>query len=128
MRLLLDTHVFIWWDSEPRKLSPQALALCKDPENELMLSVVSLWEIQIKSRIDKVRLRLPLSELVQAQQEANGMGVLPVTALHVYGLEGLPPYHRDPFDRMLVAQTKVEKLRLISSDEMIRKYPIEVVW
>jgi PIN domain nuclease of toxin-antitoxin system len=128
MRLLLDTHVFIWWDSEPRKLSPQALAMCQDPENELILSVVSLWEIQIKSRIDKVRLRLPLSNLVQAQQEANGMAVLPLTAPHVYGLDDLPSYHKDPFDRMLVAQARVEKLRLISSDEMISKYPIEVVW
>lgn len=128
MRLLLDTHAFIWWDSEPQRLSPQALALCKDPGNQLMLSVVSLWEIQIKSQIDKVRLRHPLSEIVQAQQEANGMTILPLTALHVYGLDNLQPFHKDPFDRMLVAQAKVEKLRLVSSDEMLKKYPIEVVW
>jgi PIN domain nuclease of toxin-antitoxin system len=128
MKILLDTHVFIWWDSEPQRLSHQALALCKDPENELMLSVVSLWEIQIKSQIDKVRLRLPLRQLVQAQLEANGIKLLPLTALHVYGLDALPPFHKDPFDRMLVAQAKVEQLHLISSDEIIRKYPIEIVW
>ncbi len=109
-------------------MSPQALALCQDPENELVLSVVSLWEIQIKSRIDKVRLRLPLSNLIQAQQEINSMELLPLTAFHVYGLDGLPPHHKDPFDRMLVAQAKVEKLLFVSSDGMIRKYPIEVVW
>ena len=128
MRLLLDTHAFIWWDSEPQRLSRQALALCKDPGNQLMLSVVSLWEIQIKAQMDKVRLRHPLSEIVQTQQEANGMTILPLTALHVYGLDNLQPFHKDPFDRMLVAQAKVEELRLVSSDEMLKKYPIEVVW
>jgi PIN domain nuclease of toxin-antitoxin system len=128
MRLLLDTHVFIWWDSEPRKLSPQVLALCQDSENELVLSVVSLWEIQIKSRIDKVRLRLPLPNLVQAQQESNGVELLPLTAFHVYGLDDLPPYHKDPFDRMLVAQARVEKLLFVSSDALILKYPVDVVW
>lgn len=128
MRLLLDTHVFIWWDSEPGKLSPQALALCQDPSNELILSVVSLWEIQIKSQMNKVRLRLPLSNLVQGQQETNGMAILPLTAFHVYGLDGLPSYHKDPFDRMLIVQARVEKLSLVSSDEMIRKYPVDVIW
>ena len=123
MRLLLDTQVFIWWDSEPEKLSPRALALCQDPSNELLLSVVSLWEIQIKSQINKVRLRLPLSNLVQGQQETNDMAILPLTASHIYGLDGLPSYHKDPFDRMLVAQARVEKLWLVTSDEMVSKYP-----
>ncbi len=128
MRLLLDTHVFIWWDSEPGKLSPQALGLCQDPSNELILSVVSLWEIQIKSQMNKVRLRLPLSDLVQGQQETNGMTILPLTAFHVYGLDGLPSYHKDPFDRMLIVQARVEKPSLVSSDGISRRYPIEVVW
>jgi len=128
MKLLLDTHAFIWWDSEPQALSQRALTLCQDPENELLVSVVSLWEIQIKSHLGKVRLRLPLAELVKAQQEANGISVLPVSASHVYALDELPPYHKDPFDRLLVAQAKVEKLRLISNDEMVKKYPVEVEW
>jgi len=128
MRLLLDTHVFIWWDSEPHRLSHKALALCKNPENQLLLSVVSLWEIQIKAQIGKVKLRHSLSELVQGQQEANGMAILPLTALHVYGLSDLQPFHKDPFDRMLVAQAKAEKLQLVTGDQMLKKYPIEVVW
>jgi PIN domain nuclease of toxin-antitoxin system len=128
VRLLLDTHVFIWWDSEPKRLSHRALALCNDPENELVLSVVSLWEIQIKSQIDKIRLRLPLPDLVRTQQETNSMVLLPLTGPHVYTLDELPHFHRDPFDRMLVAQAKVEKLRLISSDEMLKRYPIELIW
>jgi PIN domain nuclease of toxin-antitoxin system len=114
--------------SEPEKLSPQALALCQDPTNEILLSVVSLWEIQIKSQVNKVRLRLPLSNLVQSQQETNEMAILPLTAFHIYGLDGLPPYHKDPFDRMLIAQARVEKLLFVSSDAMISKYPVEVVW
>ena len=128
MKLLLDTHAFIWWDSEPQALSQRVLMLCQDPENELLVSVVSLWEIQIKSHLGKVRLRLPLAELVQAQQEANGMSVLPISPSHVYALDELPPYHKDPFDRLLVAQAKVEKLRLISNDEIEKKYPVEVEW
>jgi PIN domain nuclease of toxin-antitoxin system len=109
-------------------MSHRALALCEDPENELLLSVVSLWEIQIKSQLDKVRLRLPLSELVKAQQEANGMTILSLNAPHVYALGELPPIHKDPFDRMLVAQAKVEKVRLVTNDEVVRKYLIEVDW
>jgi PIN domain nuclease of toxin-antitoxin system len=128
MRLLLDTHAFIWWDSEPQVMSHRALALCEDPENELLLSVVSLWEIQIESQLDKVRLRLPLSELVKAQQEANGMTILSLNALHVYALGELPPIHKDPFDRMLVAQAKVEKLRLITNDGIVSKYLIDADW
>jgi len=128
MKILLDTQAFIWWDSEPQRLSQRVLALCQDPENELQLSVISLWEIQIKSQLGKVRLRLPLSELVKAQQEANGMSILPLHAHHVYELEKLQPFHKDPFDRILVAQAKVEKMLLISNDEIVKKYPVEVEW
>jgi PIN domain nuclease of toxin-antitoxin system len=128
MRFLLDTHAFIWWDGKPQKLSPRVLAICQDPENELLLSVASIWEIQIKSQFGKIRLRLPLSELIKAQQEANGVSILSIDAPHVYALDELPPLHKDPFDRILVAQAKVENLRLISNDESIKKYPVEVDW
>jgi PIN domain nuclease of toxin-antitoxin system len=128
VRLLLDTHVFIWWDSEPERLSQRALALCKDPTNDLFLSVVSLWEIQIKSQLDKIRVRLPVSELVRTQQETNALRLLPLTAPHVYTLEELPHLHKDPFDRILIAQARVEKLRFVSSDEMLWKYPVEFIW
>ncbi len=98
MKLLLDTHVFIWWDSEPARLSPRALALCQDPQNTLLLSVVSLWEMQIKLQLGKLKLALPLKEIVDGQRRTNNVEILPVTLEHVLGLENLPPYHKDPFD------------------------------
>ena len=98
MKLLLDTHVFIWWDSEPARLSPCALALCQDPQNTLPLSVVSLWEMQIKLQLGKLKLALSLKEIVDGQRRTNNVEILPVTLEHVLGLENLPPYHEDPFD------------------------------
>jgi PIN domain nuclease of toxin-antitoxin system len=86
MKLLLDTHTFIWWDSEPARLLPHALALCQDRQNVLLLSVVSVWEMQIKLQLGKLRLALPLKEIIE---------ILPVTLAHVLALENLPAYHKD---------------------------------
>lgn len=128
MKLLLDTHAFIWWDSEPAKLSPRALSLCQDSENQLYLSVVSLWEIQIKSGLGKLRLSTPLRDIVAMQQEANGLALLSIHPNHTYALDGLPALHKDPFDRMLVAQAVSEGLRVITHDESVRKYSVDVEW
>jgi len=128
MKLLLDTHAFIWWDSEPAKLSPKAIALCQDRRNTLVLSVVSLWEIQIKLQLGKLKLALPLKEIVESQQQTNSVEVLPITLAHVLALENLPAHHKDPFDRLLVAQATVEGAVLVSGDPNIAKYPVQVVW
>ena len=128
MRLLLDTHTFIWWDSEPSRLSRTALGLCSDPENEILLSVASLWEMQIKNQLGKLSLRLSLREIVTHQQETNGVAVLPISSDHVYALENLPPAHKDPFDRMLVAQATTEGVTLLSTDSIFGSYPVEVLW
>jgi len=128
MKLLLDTHAFIWWDSEPAKLSPQALSICQDRQNTLLLSVVSLWEMQIKLQLGKMKLALPLKEIVESQQRTNDIEVLPVTLAHVLALESLPAHHKDPFDRLLIAQAIVEEAVLVSGDSDIAKYPVQVVW
>jgi PIN domain nuclease of toxin-antitoxin system len=128
MKLLLDTHAFIWWDSEPARLSPQALALCQDRENALLLSVVSIWEMQIKLQLGKLGLALPLREIVESQCQTNNVEVLPITLAHVLALENLPVHHKDPFDRLLVAQAIVEEVVLVSGDPNIAKYPVQVVW
>ena len=128
MKLLLDTHAFIWWDSEPEKLSPRALSLCQDSQNQLHLSVASLWEIQIKSHLGKLKLSTPLPDIVATQQEANGLVLLSIHPEHTYALESLPHIHRDPFDRMIIAQAGSEKMRLITHDEIVRKYPLDVAW
>lgn len=96
MKLLFDTHAFIWWDSEPARLSPQALALCQDRQNALLLSVVSLWEMQIKLQLGKLKLALSLKEIVESQQQTNNIAILPVTLPHVLALESLPAQHKDP--------------------------------
>jgi len=128
MKLILDTHTFIWWDSEPTKLSSQAYSQCQNSQNELLLSVVSLWEMQIKIQLGKLRLALPLKEIVETQQKTNNIEILPVTLAHVLALENLPSHHKDPFDRMLIAQAMVEEAALVSGDPNIAKYSVKVVW
>lgn len=128
MKLLLDTHAFIWWDAEPRKLSARVLGMCQDPANELLVSVGSLWEMQIKVRLGKLRLRRPLRILVQEQQRSGGLAILEVLAAHVFELDDLPAIHRDPFDRILDAQARVEGLRLVTHDPVMREYNVDVIW
>ena len=128
MKLLLDTHTFIWWDSEPARLSPRALALCQDRVNTVLLSVASVWEMQIKLQLGKLKLNLPLAEVIETQRQTNNVEVLPVTLTHVLALESLPVHHKDPFDRLLVAQAKIEEAVLVSRDPIFAKYPVKSVW
>ena len=127
MKYLLDTHAFMWMDSEPEKLSARVQQLCQDTENTLMLSVVSIWEMQIKNQLGKLQLKMPLAELIREQQE-NGIEILPVEAAHIFALESLPNLHKDPFDRLLVAQAIVEGAILISVDPLITQYSVQVEW
>ena len=128
MRLLLDTHTFLWLDGSPEHLSPAALAACEDPTNELYLSVVSAWEIQIKHQINRLQLDVPLEEMIQGQQAANDLKILPVELPHVYTLRQLPLHHHDPFDRLLIAQAKAEQMRLVSADSQFEPYLVDVIW
>jgi len=107
MKLLLDTHVFVWWDADLTRLSAVALVAIRDPANEIWVSTASAWELAIKVQIGKLTLRLPLADIF-AQQMANGMRILPVSLIHALAVEALPPVHKDPFDRMLVAQANAE--------------------
>lgn len=109
MKLLLDTHTFIWWDSEPTKLSSQAFALCQDRAHVVLLSVASVWEMQIKSQLGRLQLHSPLADVIAGQQRTNQIEVLPVNLAHVLALESLPAHHKDPFDRILIAQANVEE-------------------
>ncbi len=128
MKLLLDTHTFIWWDSVPNKLPSQVLALCQDQANEMLLSVVSVWEMQIKLQLGKLQLKFPLEEIIKSQQQTNNIKVLEVTLTHVLALEGLPAPHKDPFDRLLVAQANVEGAVLVSGDKILKQYPVKLLW
>jgi PIN domain nuclease of toxin-antitoxin system len=128
MKLLLDTHTFLWWDSEPSRLSSKALALCQDRANTVLLSVVSVWEMQIKSQLGKLKLSVPLAEVVETQRQTNNVEVMSVTLAHVLALENLPTPHKDPFDRLLIAQANVEGAVLVSDDPIFEEYPVKVVW
>jgi PIN domain nuclease of toxin-antitoxin system len=128
VKLLLDTHTFIWWDSDPSQLSPQVLELCQDQTNILILSVVSAWEIQIKSQLGKLKLNLPLAELIENQQRINDVQVLPTKLEHILELDNLPLHHKDPFDRLLIAQANIENSVLLSKDRAFSAYSVQVIW
>lgn len=128
MKLLLDTHAFIWWDSDPLRLSQNALRLCQDPRNRLLLSAGSAWEMQIKMQIGKLRFSLSLEELLGNQQRVNNLEMIPITLGHILGLERLPMHHKDPFDRLLIAQAIAEGAALVSGDSIFANNPVEVVW
>lgn len=128
MRLLLDTHTFIWWAIRKERLSPTAIGLCEDRNNDLFLSMVSLWEMQLKTQLGKLQFKLPLNELIEAQQRINGLQLLPIEPQHIYALSQLPFHHKDPFDRLLVAQAITEKLPLISADPTLSAYPAQILW
>ena len=127
MKLLLDTHTFLWWDNEPGKLPRNVYALCQDPGNELLLSLVSIWEIQIKAQLGKLQLRTGLAKIITEQQQ-NGVTLLPITLPHVLALQHLPVHHRDPFDRLLITQAQSEGASLLSKDGEFSDYAVSVVW
>jgi PIN domain nuclease of toxin-antitoxin system len=128
MRYLLDTHVFIWWAGEPARLSSLTLSLCQDPAHTLLLSMASAWEMQIKSQLGKLHLTLPLSEIIESQQQTNRLEILPITLTHIWGLAKLPDHHKDPFDRLLISQAITEGLTLISHDPEVARYPVQIAW
>jgi len=128
MKYLFDTHTFLWWDMQSARLSPAAFAVCQDLSNELVLSMVSVWEIQIKQQLGKLQLSAPLREVIEKQQSANGIELLSIELAHILGLSELPVHHKDPFDRLLISQANAERLTLISSDPQIARYSVEVIW
>ncbi|MBD2201191.1 type II toxin-antitoxin system VapC family toxin [Calothrix sp. FACHB-1219] len=128
MNFLLDTHTLIWWSIDPIKLSQQAKNLLDDENNNLFLSIISVWEIQIKLQIGKLTLKVPLSELIKDQQETNDLQLLPIELTHIYALSNLPNHHRDPFDRLLIAQATVEQIPIVSIDSVFDNYPIQRLW
>jgi PIN domain nuclease of toxin-antitoxin system len=128
VRYLFDTHTFIWWDSAPSELSEEAYAACKDETNQLVLSVASIWEMQIKHQLGKLELRVGIAQIVQEQRVTNDIKIIDCTSQHVYELGCLPDHHSDPFDRMLIAQSRTEDLILLTGDKAIHKYPVNWRW
>jgi len=125
MKLLLDTHTFIWWDREPERIPSETLELMQ--QAELLLSLVSLWEIQIKTQIGRLRLNMPLSEMAKHHQ-VNGVTLLPMMLPHILELEQLPQHHRDPFDRLIIAQSRIESITIVTRDSAFQKYDCKLMW
>ncbi|MEM1041449.1 MAG: type II toxin-antitoxin system VapC family toxin [Bacteroidota bacterium] len=128
MRLLLDTHTLLWWHAKAGALSDTVRDALKDPKHDVFLSVVSAWEMQIKVSLGKLPLPGTVPELIGEELRENGFLPLSVTFDHVYALAGLPAHHKDPFDRLLVAQARHEGLTLVTDDRQIQQYDLLTLW
>lgn len=128
MRFMLDTHAFLWADTAPEKLSEQVRDAFLAPENSLYLSHASIWEMQIKVQTGKLSLRLPLTELIRDHQSRNGLILEAISLPDILYLDTLPFHHRDPFDRMIIAQTMQRGFHLISVDGALEPYGVHLFW
>ncbi len=128
MRVLLDTHAFLWWISDSPELSDAAREAIADQRNAPIFSAVSGWEIAIKAGLGKLELPDSPAKFVNEQLSQNNLEVLPIHSRHALGVYGLPDHHRDPFDRLLVSQAVVEKLPILTADPEIPRYPVETLW
>lgn len=129
MKLLLDTHTFIWWDNDKARLSKRVLSLCEDSENNsLFVSHATIWELQIKVQLGRLTLRTKLDKLVEEQRELNDLRLLEITMTDIFHLNQLPHHHGDPFDRMLIAQADRRGLTILSKDRMFSQYAVPVIW
>jgi PIN domain nuclease of toxin-antitoxin system len=128
MRLLLDTHAFLWWVHDAKELSRRARGAIADPRNETLLSLASCWEMAIKLSLGKLKLPASMDRFIPEQLAINGFRQLDIGFRHVARVAGLTFHHRDPFDRLLVAQALEEDLTLVSADVVFHKYGVRRLW
>lgn len=128
MKVLLDTHTFLWAIRADERLSSRAREIFIAGRNELLLSVASIWEILLKVQVGKIRFEEPAVGYLKRQIFKNNIRMLPILMDHVAHLESLPLHHRDPFDRILVAQSMEENLSLLTADPLMKSYSVSVIW
>lgn len=128
MRFLLDTHVFLWWITDDTQLSSRAREIIGQGENQIFFSAASAWEIAIKSGLGKLILPASPTVFISEQMALNHFDPLPVTISHALGVFALPDHHRDPFDRLLVTQARMENMPIITADPLIARYEVEIAW
>jgi PIN domain nuclease of toxin-antitoxin system len=128
MKLLLDTQCWLWMQASPERLSDEAVRLVADSGVELALSAASSWEIAIKYALGKLSLPEPPAHYVPRRLRDDGIEALPITHVHALRVAELPAHHRDPFDRLLVAQAQCEQLPLVTTDHQLTSYDIETIW
>ena len=127
MKLLLDTHIFLWLQSDPRRLNDDALTIVTDPTTELLLSAASAWEIAIKSALGRLQLPEPPQIYVRTRMEISATDGLAIDFNHALAVASLPLHHRDPFDRILIAQAQQESIALVTADTNIMAYDLDVI-
>jgi len=127
MRVLVDTQCWLWMQAAPDRLPKRFRAMLRRGHGELLLSAASIWEMAIKIGLGKLRLPLPLDEYLTTRLERSRTVILPIDRHHAVRIAALPPLHRDPFDRMLVAQAQVEGLAIVTTDPQIGAYAVELV-
>jgi PIN domain nuclease of toxin-antitoxin system len=128
MKLLLDTNVFIWLNDAPHRLREKVMTVVANPDNDLFLSLTSIWEMQIKIQLGKLQLNDPLPDILRTQQVENNLQILTINLNHIWSLENLPYHHRDPFDRLLIAQAQTEGMTLVSADGIFELYDVDLLW
>lgn len=128
MRFLLDTLTFLWWITDLDLLSEHVRDVIQDGDNTLYLSAASGWEIAIKARLGRLQLHGEPEKVIPEQMSLNAIQGLPIQMGHALRVHSLPDHHRDPFDRMLVAQSQVEELPILTADPHIAQYEVDVVW
>jgi PIN domain nuclease of toxin-antitoxin system len=128
VRVLLDTHAFLWWIDGGERLSSRARRVISDPANDCLLSIASAWEMAIKVSLEKLALPAPLDPFLSDQLAANRFRALGIELRHVAKVAVLPFHHRDPFDRLLVAQALTEGLPIVSADPIFRRYGVKRLW
>jgi len=128
VRALLDTHTLLWWVTNDPQLSQPVREIITNPDNTLYLSVASSWEIIIKYNAGKLPLPEQAPEFIESSLKVNGFESLSIELPHILQIHQLPNYHRDPFDRILIAQSQVENLLLLTIDHQIKRYPVQTFW
>jgi PIN domain nuclease of toxin-antitoxin system len=128
VKALLDTHVLLWWVVDDPRLSERARRILADRRSELYFSAVSSWELAIKAALGRLELPQPPRTLVPRILREQSILPLEITHAHALAIAELPPHHRDPFDRMLVAQARIEKLSLVSADPIFARYAVTTLW
>ena len=128
MDILLDTHTFLWLRTAPEKVSSKVLNAYFDVNNTVFLSIASVWEMQIKFQLGKLELDLPLQTLIDEQCDNNGLQLLSIEPAHIFALADLSFHHKDPFDRIILVQAQMEKLKLASVDTVFQQYGIDLFW
>ena len=128
MNILLDSHTLIWSSQNSPQLSSSAIKILEDRNNLLFLSLVSVWEIQIKVQLGKLNLDISLAEIVKDQTKINDVQILPLKLSHIWTLDTLPYYHKNPFDRLLISQAITENLIILGIDSVFDSSPVQKIW